>query len=318
MSRPDVLVIGAGVSGLTTAVCLAEAGLAVRVHTRHPLQQTTSCSAGAIWGPYLVADDRIAGWSEQTRVALGELAGDGATGVRLVHGLEASRASMPPPGWAAVLDGFRPATGADLPDGYASGWWYTAPVVDMPVYLSYLAARLADAGGTVALSPVSSLAQAVALAPVAVNCAGAGARDLVPDPALTPTRGQLVMVENPGLDQFFVEHDESTAPTYYLPQGGHVALGGSAEPGRTDLAPDAALADAIRRRCAVLEPSLRRARVLTHRVGLRPSRGRVRLERTRVGGGHVVHNYGHGGAGVTLSWGCAQEVLRLVTGAGPG
>jgi glycine/D-amino acid oxidase-like deaminating enzyme len=86
------------------------------------------------------------------------------------------------------------------------------------------------------------------------------------------------------------------------------------QPGRTNLAPDPDLAVAIRGRCAAVEPALGSARVLTHRVGLRPSRGRVRLERLPVGRGHVVHNYGHGGAGVTLSWGCAREVLRLVGG----
>jgi D-amino-acid oxidase len=57
-------------------------------------------------------------------------------------------------------------------------------------------------------------------------------------------------------------------------------------------------------------PELRDARVLRHKVGLRPARPAVRLERD----GDVVHCYGHGGAGVTLSWGCAEDVAAL---AGP-
>jgi D-amino-acid oxidase len=55
-------------------------------------------------------------------------------------------------------------------------------------------------------------------------------------------------------------------------------------------------------------PALRQARVLRHKVGLRPVRPAVRLERV----GDVVHCYGHGGAGITLSWGCADEVLARV------
>jgi D-amino-acid oxidase len=48
--------------------------------------------------------------------------------------------------------------------------------------------------------------------------------------------------------------------------------------------------------------------VVAHRVGLRPVRPEVRLEAV----GRVIHCYGHGGAGVTVSWGCAEEVLGLV------
>jgi D-amino-acid oxidase len=55
------------------------------------------------------------------------------------------------------------------------------------------------------------------------------------------------------------------------------------------------------------------AEILGHRVGVRPVRPSVRLElETSSTGIRYLHNYGHGGAGVTLSWGCAVEVLRIV------
>jgi D-amino-acid oxidase len=61
-----------------------------------------------------------------------------------------------------------------------------------------------------------------------------------------------------------------------------------------------------------MNPEVRRLEILEHRVGLRPGRSSVRVEAERVAGGKVVaHNYGHGGAGVTLSWGCAEEVVAL-------
>jgi D-amino-acid oxidase len=47
------------------------------------------------------------------------------------------------------------------------------------------------------------------------------------------------------------------------------------------------------------------------RVGLRPVRRQnIRLEREP--GTRIVHNYGHGGSGLTLSWGCAAEVVDSV------
>lgn len=68
------------------------------------------------------------------------------------------------------------------------------------------------------------------------------------------------------------------------------------------------------RRCAALRPEIAGARVLAHRVGLRPARDAVRLERgTLPDGRRLVHNYGHGGAGVTVAWGCAQEAARLAS-----
>jgi D-amino-acid oxidase len=307
-----VLVIGAGVSGLTTAVCLAEAGLAVRVRAAGRGALITSCAAGAIWSPYLTSDERAVAWSEHSRQRLVELAEVPGSGVRLLCGLEASGRGAAAPDWARALPGFRTGRPAEIPPPFRTGWWYCAPVVDMPVYLGYLADRLRGAGVPIESGTVHSLEDAVAEYSIVVNCTGIGAARLVPDDEVRPARGQLVVVENPGLDEFFIEHEDSEESTYYLPQGDRVVLGGSAETGRVDLRPDPAISERIRARCAALQPALATAVKIEDRVGLRPIRQRVRLEAVPVGHGYVLHNYGHGGSGVTMSWGCAQQVVELL------
>lgn len=309
----DALVIGAGVSGLTTAICLAEAGMRVHIWTAEPPQRTTSVAAGAMWGPYLVEPiDRVRVWSTLTLEGLRKLADDPATGVRLTPGIEASRAPADPPEWADQLDGFRTCEPEELPEGFAAGWRFTAPLIDMPVYLDYLEGRFAAAGGTSEIRRISSLTEATEAAPVVVNCTGMGARELVPDPDLNPIRGQLVVVENPGITEFF-SADTGLSPDllHYAPHGDTVILGGVAQPGEWSRRPNGTTAAAILARCAKIEPRLHDASVLDHRVGLRPTRPRVRVDAQKLGGIQVIHNYGHGGAGVTLSWGCATEVATL-------
>src|SRR6516225_9597826 len=48
-------------------------------------------------------------------------------------------------------------------------------------------------------------------------------------------------------------------------------------------------------------------------AGVRPSRkGSYRLEAETAGTKVVVHNYGHGGCGISLSWGCAAKVRDII------
>lgn len=311
----DVIVIGAGVSGLTTGVCLAEAGLTVRVLAKDPPDKTTSAVAGASWGPYMVHDPRVLHWSNETRAVLEQIAAvDEAYGVRLVPGLEAAPYMMDPPTWAREVQGFRTCDAGELPAGYVSGWRYTIPLVDMPSYLAYLEQRLIRAGGSITLRRVDSFAEVAADARAIVNCAGLGARELVPDPAVVPVRGQLVVVDNPGrvVDWFFQDNPEGDEMTYFLPHGDRVVLGGITKEGIEHTIPDLEVAAAIVERCAAIEPLLRDAKILEHRVGLRPTRPLVRVERADVDGIPIMHNYGHGGSGLTLSWGCAREILAQV------
>jgi len=309
--RPDVIVLGAGVIGLTTAVCLAEQGLEVQVRTRAAPSATTSAVASAMIGPsFAPAGDPI---GIRERVGIEEftlLAAVDGTGVALRRGRLVSRQAGPlPPGVELCAD-------AELPAGFAAGFWATLPLVDMPAYLDYLVRRLAGAGGQIEMAEVESLSELAGQAPLLANCAGLGARELVPDPSVRPVRGQQVIVDNPGLEEFFIEAPFGPAWTAYWPHPDHVVLGGTLVEDDENLEPTPVLAEEILRRCLEVEPRLRQAQVRGHQVGLRPGRPSVRLELDHFGSARCVHNYGHGGSGVTLSWGCAREAAALLTDQG--
>jgi D-amino-acid oxidase len=316
MTEPDdVLVVGAGVIGLTTAICLAEAGLRVRIVTASPPGETTSAVAGAMWGrgPGVQEPaDLIPVWSDVTFGELVALADDSSTGVRFVRGREVTREPVSPPALPQARDVVR-CTPDDLPAGFHAGHWLTVPLVNMPAYLSYLLARFASAGGVVVPGVVRTRADVAGAAPVVVNCAGVAARELVPDPQVRAVRGQHVVVANPGIEEFFCEETDASTWISFFPHGDRVVLGGLALDGDWRLAPDVATAEAIVAWCAEIEPRLADAPVVANLVGLRPGRPAVRVAEERVNGTRWVHNYGHGGMGVTLSWGCARDVERLLT-----
>ncbi|MEV8392928.1 MULTISPECIES: FAD-dependent oxidoreductase [unclassified Streptomyces] len=313
-----VLVVGAGVAGLTTAVLLSESGAPVHVIAEQ-VPGITSLAAGAMWGPYLVEPkDKVDQWVQRSLEVFRTLAEDPATGVRLTSGIEASRTAESPPDWATALPGLRPCDAAELPAGFTAGYRFSVPLIDMPVYLDYLRRRLRAAGGTVEQGTLRSLDD-LGPAAVIVNCTGLGAHALVPDPDLRPIRGQHVVVNNPGLTEFFSE-DTGASPDLlcFYPHGDTVFLGGTAIGGQGDLAPDDKAAAAILARCIEIEPRLAGVRVLEHRMGARPTRATVRVETEGWGEETVVvHNYGHGGAGATLSWGCGEEVRMLLASDGP-
>ncbi|MFI9246639.1 FAD-dependent oxidoreductase [Streptomyces sp. NPDC053086] len=299
-----MIVVGGGVAGLTTAVLLAESGRRVRVWTREPAERTTSAVAGGLWWPYRIEPEPLAGaWALASLGVYEALAArPQETGVRLVEGVHHGTRLEELGTWAARVPGLR---------AVAEGLAARLPVIDMPVHLAWLRRRLVRAGGTVEVREVTDVAAVPAA--VVVNCTGLGARSLVPDPAVRPVRGQLVVVENPGVTSWFVSADHSSAAsTYVIPQPDRLLLGGTAEEDDWSLEPDPVTAAAIVARCAAVRPEIAGARVLAHRVGLRPAREAVRLERQPLPDGRaLVHNYGHGGAGVTVAWGCAREAADL-------
>jgi D-amino-acid oxidase len=314
---PHVLVLGAGISGLSCAVALAEAGVRVGVVADRAPRDTVSAVAGGLWFPYGTGrGDRALGLAEATYARYESLAGDPAAGVELVDYLLLEAAD---PWWAAAMPAgrVRAARAEELPAGYPAGWVARVPLVRSPEHLDWLEARARALGVAFERRRVGALEELAARAPVVVDCAGLGARELCGDARLAGVRGQVVHLRpRPGARIACVADDEGpNALAYVLPRSDVCVAGGTAEPA-DDAVPDAATRASILARCLAIEPALAGAEVLRDRAGLRPVReGGVRLEAEALGPATVVHDYGHGGAGWTLAWGCALWVRDAVRAA---
>ncbi|MFE3171556.1 FAD-dependent oxidoreductase [Amycolatopsis sp. NPDC059090] len=308
-AAPDALVLGSGIIGLTTALALQEAGSRVRIRTAAPPEETTSTKAAAMVGPNLDPPGSPGHrWQQETLRRLRAA----PPGVRVLDGrLVARPAGAIPPG-ADQTEGFRLCEPAELPEGYGTGFWVTLPIVDTPKYLQHLRSEFEAGGGTLEVRPAASLAEASEECPAVVNCTGLAARELAADERVEPVRGIKVVVADPGLESFFLEAPINPEWATYLPHGDHVVLGG-VQTGGADPEPSDAEVAAILERCVRVEPRLAGAELLEASVGFRPGRDEVRLEADRDGGSVVVHNYGHGGSGVMYSWGCAADVVALLS-----
>jgi D-amino-acid oxidase len=311
----QAVVVGSGISGLTTAISLLEAGHQVRLVAAERAMSTTSAVAAAVWFPTHVAPwERVSGWGAHTFDVLADQAAAHVPGMVMRESLSLYRDSPGQPGWTAAVGDVRPARADELPPGYRYGLRYAVPLAEMPRYLPWLEARVRTLGGQVTQRQLRSLNEVGDGADVVVNCAGLGARDLVDDPSVYPVRGQVVRVSNPGLTMSVRDEKHPGGRAYVHPRTEDCILGGTLEADQWGTTADPAVGAAILERCADLVPALHDARVLEQVVGLRPGRPTVRLEESEPlrSGARVVHNYGHGGSGITLCWGCAREVTALV------
>lgn len=305
-----VVVIGAGVSGLTTALALAEAGCAVRVVARERWAQTTSAVAGGLWYPFLAEPrERVLAWCRDTLEWLYGLVEVPGAGVVVRDAHELYREPVALPWWGDAVRRLRRLRPEELPGGVVDGFLFETCVVCAPVHLAWLEGRLAALGVPIELRELRAWSDLRADDEVIVNCSGLGARALAADRALVPVRGQVVRARNPGLQTCFADDQHPDGLTYAICRQDDIILGGSAEVGEEDLTVDEGLSTQILARTAGLDPRLRGLELLDVRLGLRPVRAEVRVERDADG---IVHNYGHGGSGFTLAWGCAREVVGLV------
>jgi len=172
----QTLVLGCGVSGLTSAIRLLEAGHSVRILTRELPFRATSGVAPAIWHPYRAfPEEKVVPWAKRTLEVLTEMADDPGTGVSMLTMLELfEHPPVPEPAWIGLLAIRRPAALDELPTGFGAGYVLEIPRIETPVYLAWLLRRFEELGGSIEQRPegVRELSDVLGPDRLVVNCTG--------------------------------------------------------------------------------------------------------------------------------------------------
>ena len=301
-------IVGSGIIGLTTAICLLDEGFTVNIITRERPEETTSTVAGAIWAGYGLPEN-YRNWARTSLAMFQAQARNTYTGVLLTQYREVFTDHQQLPWYCDALNICEHIPSEELPEGYVSGFLSEVPLVQSPKYIAYLLQTFYALGGTIEYREIKSLSELADDNTLIINCTGVQAKYVAKDDAVHPIWGQVLRVDAPHIQQAVMDDERFT---YVFPRKDGVILGGIHVHDRWQREPDAAITADIIARCQKLLPELTDINIREIHVGLRPGRKQVRLEVEKLTDNcTVIHNYGHGGVGYTLSWGCAREVRDL-------
>lgn len=351
MAEVRIVVVGAGVAGLTTALLLSRnANYNVTVAAKHMPGdydiEYASPWAGADYLPVSTPGTEAAEWDRRTWTELEKLARHSPeAGVHFQDtflysrsidfegsdGSALGKAMSSDPWYKEIVPNFRKIPKGQLPAGYDDGTCFKSVCINTAVYLPWLTSQCLKAGVVFKrgifghISEAAHAHQSGQKAELIVNCTGLSAGKLggVEDKSMVPARGQTVLVRNEaiGIVGGSGTDDGDDEVCYVIPRaaGGGTILGGCYQEGNWDSQFDPNLATRIMKRAVELCPSLTDGKgvehlsVIRHGVGLRPVRlGGTRLEKEKINGFWIVHNYGHGGYGYQSSYGCSQAAVKLV------
>jgi len=302
-----IIVIGCGISGLTSGLLLAREGYEVKIIAKNLPPNTCSNKAAAFWSPYYANGDRVARWAMESYFEYEKLAQIPDTGISMtkLHRFRKKDFAEAEKWEAATPEGkFRVMKKEDLPDEYDEGFEVDVPLIETQIFLPWLMNEFRKAGGKIFQREIKSPDELVEENTIMINCSGMGARTLVNDDAMIPVKGQIVMVDlHLDIPIILVESE----PTYIVQRKDGMIIGGTREENVFSETTDEETLQAILNRASKFFPEIISSKRITHWAGLRPYRNEVRLEQES----NIIHNYGHGGSGFTLAWGCAKEVVKL-------
>uniref|UniRef100_A0A1A9UUS3 FAD dependent oxidoreductase domain-containing protein n=1 Tax=Glossina austeni TaxID=7395 RepID=A0A1A9UUS3_GLOAU len=330
-----VCVLGGGINGFSCAVCILEyfkikgENVEVIVISEKFTPNTTGDGSAGLWGPYLLGDTsaaKVHQWSKGMHDFLENLwisEDAGEAGICLTPVIRVTTTDIPQADfWKDIVYGFKHLTQSQLDElnrnrakKFKSGQQFITFTSEPRKLLPYLMKRFQSQGGRILKQKIENIYKFIEIADydVVINCVGLGALNILNDKTMYPIRGQVSRVKAPWM--YYVLLDDSDDGNYIIPNALTVVLGGTHQENNFNTSVCTKDKKFIIEGCKQIIPALSQAQHLYDWVGLRPGRVSVRLELERFGEKLLIHNYGHGGSGVTLAWGCAQDVLNILESA---
>ncbi|KAK5992432.1 D-amino-acid oxidase-like protein [Cladobotryum mycophilum] len=348
----EIIVIGAGVIGLSSALRLQQAGYRVTIIARdfptpfetvdkRALINYSSQWAGA-HNRWVIPTNPIEERDHALGVATYHYMEETSkrhheAGVTFMKGIEyfedpqpAQRDLTDERARELGLEEFRVLEKSEFPDDRVNwGCEYKTWSLNPMVYCSFLLRQFSFLGGKVVDRELRNLHEAFLVKSLSgvqtvINCSGIGFND----PAVFPTRGQTCVIANP-CDVTVTRQNADGSWTFCIPRGFHggTIIGSTKEPDNWDADPSPEVRERLLQALASTYPPILSngpLHVLGDIVGRRPTRhGGIRLEREDISEGEIkglaepgsrriIHAYGLGARGYELSWGVAGTVLELV------
>lgn len=308
----NIAIVGAGISGMSSAFLLKDKGYKITIFAKAFSPQITSNKAAAFWFPYHIRNDkRGIEWCQQSYAFYLEMSGHPETGITIQKLVKVLRKGVKeeetiwvdfmPPASMRIMEPH------ELSEDIARAYEVQVPLIETQIFLPFLQSNLEASGIKFIEKAIESLDELTNTFDVVINCSALGSRNLCNDDTIIPVRGQVGLLAP--LDNMFIYLDNEK-PLYIVPRKDAVIIGGTYEEGIEIDETEPATIIRLLNNAYDAFPLLKKQQVLGSWAGLRPYRPEVRVE--AEGGTNIIHNYGHGGSGFTLAFGCAKDVAKMV------
>jgi D-amino-acid oxidase len=308
-----IAVIGAGISGMSTAYLLSKEGYDIELIAKEFSPNITSNKAAAFWFPYHIRnDERGIGWCRKSYEFYAEYANNKATGISFIKIVKAvAPGIIHDENWMSFMpeNSLRTMNADELPNGYAEAYEAEVPLIETQIFLPWLQQQLVNNGVKIIQREITDLYTLQEQYDIVINCTALGARKLCDDENIIPIRGQVVLLEPGYPDHIFLDNH---LPSYIVPRKDATIVGGTFEEHEYDAITINETLESVLQKAYSVDPKLKERKIIGNWAGLRPYREQIRLEREPDT--NIIHNYGHGGSGFTLAFGCADSVKELVAG----
>ncbi|MCG1035919.1 FAD-dependent oxidoreductase [Polaribacter sargassicola] len=306
----SVTVVGCGIIGLTTAILLQESNFKVTIVAKERFDKTLSNKVGAIWFPFEIEPKEKANYWATIAYKQYQQEVNKENGVSFIPFITAYNEKSNTD-WVKLLPkkAVRKAKGSELPTGIDNAYISEVPLAEPLVYLPYLFNIFIKNGGNFIEQDIQNLQELSSLDKWVINCTGLGAKKICKDKHLHPMRGQILRCKKTNISSF-ADSTKKGALSYIINRTTDCVIGGTDYENDWNQNIEKSDTNLILNRIKKAGLKDKSPEILEEIVGLRPKRNAVRFEFDK-NFSNVFHNYGHGGAGFTVAWGCATELSKI-------